>query len=199
MSLGWALTNLLKVSIGGYRPDFLYRCWPDGNVAWASPGVPACTPINPRHVIEGRKSFPSGHSSMSFSGLAYAAAYATAKLEIFSPYDYGVSGVHPRDRASMLRMAFAWWPLALATYVALSRWRDYWHHSEDVICGSLLGASSAYLGWVTKQPLEARELAGPGFCSKKGEITRRLGRRAAKGADSARLDRMESPRGRRSE
>ena len=84
VSLGWAVTNLLKVSIGGYRPDFLYRCWPDGNVAWASPGVPACTPINPRHVIEGRKSFPSGHSSMSFSGLAYAAACATAKLEIFS-------------------------------------------------------------------------------------------------------------------
>ena len=35
---------------------------------------------------------------MSFSGLAYAGAYATAKLEIFSPYDYVVSGVHPRDR-----------------------------------------------------------------------------------------------------
>ena len=110
LPLGWAVT-IFKVSIAGYRPDF-HRCWPDGNVAWASPGVPACTPTNPRHVIEGRKSFPSGHSSMSFSGLAYAAAYATAKLEIFSPYDYGVSGVHPRDRASMLRMAFAWWPLA---------------------------------------------------------------------------------------
>ena len=47
VSLGWAITNLLKVSIGGYRPDFLYRCWPDGNVAWASPGVPACVPHEP--------------------------------------------------------------------------------------------------------------------------------------------------------
>ena len=199
VSLGWAVTNLLKVSIGGYRPDFLYRCWPDGNVAWASPGVPACTPINPRHVTEGRKSFPSGHSSMSFSGLAYAAAYATAKLEIFSPYDYGVFGVHPRDRASVLRMAFAWWPLALATYVALSRWRDYWHHSEDVICGSLLGVSSAYLGWVTKQPLAGTGARGAGVLRREGRDYAPIGAETGEGsADSARLDRMEG-RGLRSE
>ena len=212
VSLGWAITNLLKVSIGGYRPDFLYRCWPDGNVAWASPGVPACVPTNPRDVLEGRKSFPSGHSSMSFSGLGFAALYATAKLGVFSPYDYSMSGTHPKDRATMLRIVCAWWPLALATWVAVSRWRDYWHHSEDVICGSALGLLTSYVAWMVKQPLagtrggtrregrdyEGREYApmgpdgGEGSADEDG-VTRMIRRPSSSMSlsDSARMDRME--------
>ena len=78
VALGFAVTNFIKNGVGAFRPDFVARCWPDGEITWASHGVPDCRPTHPRDVMEGRKSFPSGHASMSFSGLSYASAYAAA-------------------------------------------------------------------------------------------------------------------------
>lgn len=81
-------TSVLKVSIGRPRPDYYYRCFPDGvmqlkagipNAAAASSFgfsgsvPPTVTSLNMmevfnctgiwRDINEGRKSFPSGHSS----------------------------------------------------------------------------------------------------------------------------------------
>lgn len=80
-------TSLLKVSVGRPRPDYYYRCFPDG-VMQLKAGTPTTafssllsesTPFtstaslnmmdafnctgNWRDINEGRKSFPSGHSS----------------------------------------------------------------------------------------------------------------------------------------
>ena len=57
-------------------------------------------PTQARDVLEGRKSFPSGHTSMSFAGLAYASIYMTARLRVFAPPD--------ATEASMWRMAVSW-------------------------------------------------------------------------------------------
>ncbi|WIA16712.1 hypothetical protein OEZ85_013367 [Tetradesmus obliquus] len=62
-----AITNLIKPPVGRLRPDFNARCWPDGVMVWekedALGGWPKCTASSHDSIDEGRKSFPSGHSS----------------------------------------------------------------------------------------------------------------------------------------
>lgn len=66
------LTDVLKNAIGRPRPDFISRCMPrkgtpgNGLVPWT-----VCTQKNEHMLQEAWRSFPSGHSSFSFSGLGY--------------------------------------------------------------------------------------------------------------------------------
>ena len=136
VTLGFAVTNALKNSVGAFRPDFRARCWPNGaKTAWEAPGIPKCAPNHDaRLVSEGRKSFPSGHASMAFSGLSFASAAAGAgwrcSAEAPNP---------PRNETATRRPRGAWWrrraPVALAVAVAVSRVTDYMHHVEDVVGG----------------------------------------------------------------
>ncbi|XP_055903340.1 phospholipid phosphatase 5 isoform X2 [Eupeodes corollae] len=124
------LTSLLKVSVGRPRPDFLQRCFPDGIIG----DFDHCT--GDVHVVnEGRKSFPSGHSSMAFSSLGFMFYYLAGKLHVFNE----------RGRASGWRLLLAISPLIVAVVVAVSRTCDYHHHWEDVVVGSLLGICVSYL------------------------------------------------------
>ena len=72
LTLTSLLTDILKNVIGRPRPDFLSRCMPrkgtPGNVLveWT-----VCTQPNKGMLQDGWRSFPSGHSSFSFSGLGY--------------------------------------------------------------------------------------------------------------------------------
>ena len=145
VGMTWLVTSGMKNVIGGIRPDFVDRCWPEGNKVWTAPGVPNCSGDDDS-VQQGRRSFPSGHTSMSFSGFVYCSLYLAAWLRVGRP-----------DRAvgrweGVWKLAVALAPTVLAAFVGLTRIRDYWHHWEDVLVGAALGTGFAYLSWWHKKP-----------------------------------------------
>lgn len=106
------LTALLKITIGRPRPNFFYRCFPDG----VGIDIQNCTG-GWEGQMDGRKSFPSGHSSFSFTGMVYVTCY------IFNEYDLS----EPCFARGVV-FFFALLPILLAIMVSLSRSCDYHHH-----------------------------------------------------------------------
>lgn len=138
---------------GRPRPDFFWRCFPDGEMN----NNMECTGDEDA-VIDGRKSFPSGHSSckrnlherqkmtvlftqyfvlfsVSFVSMCFVALYLMGKLHVFGD----------RGRGQSWRLIVSITPLFLAMLVAVSRTCDYHHHWQDVTIGSLIGIVIAYL------------------------------------------------------
>lgn len=120
-----------KTQVGRPRPDFVARCWGVGAPEWDAHGMPLCSGAAPG-VTEGLKSFPSGHTAWSASGLGFLAFFVWGKSKAFDG-----SG-HPT------RVVLGLLPLLLALWVGLSRLQDYWHHWEDVAAGYALGLGMAY-------------------------------------------------------
>lgn len=141
--LNAAITNCLKVPIGRLRPDFVARCWPDGAVNWAREdnfgGYAVCS--GPADVVsEGRRSFPSGHSSWAACGLGFVSLFMLDRLRAFEP------------GAPTWRLLSSLVPSLCALIVGVSRITDYWHHWSDVLAGLTLGFGIATLVWVQQRP-----------------------------------------------
>jgi len=136
--LNGLLTNAVKITVGRPRPDFYFRCFPDGILPAGQPN-----PLDLKCsgdsdiIIEGRKSFPSGHSSVSFSGLGFCSLYILGKLQCF--YSTG--------KGHSWRLCLGMLPAFCAVLIAISRTCDYRHHWQDVLVGSLLGMSVAYASY----------------------------------------------------
>ncbi|CAI6011826.1 unnamed protein product, partial [Closterium sp. NIES-65] len=134
------ITDALKVSVGRPRPDFFIRCFPSGVPVYSSSGNALCNGI-PSVVSEGRKSFPSGHASVSFSGLAYLSFFLAAKLHSLSS-----SATH------LWRLLPPALPLVGGVAVGITRIDDYWHFPFDVFVGSLIGISFAAICYFMHYP-----------------------------------------------
>uniref|UniRef100_A0A7N0U389 Phosphatidic acid phosphatase type 2/haloperoxidase domain-containing protein n=1 Tax=Kalanchoe fedtschenkoi TaxID=63787 RepID=A0A7N0U389_KALFE len=130
------ITDAIKDGVGRPRPDFFWRCFPDGLAVFDSITKDVrCTGI--KSVIrEGHKSFPSGHTSWSFAGLGFFSWYMAGKVRAFN------------RRGHVAKLCIVFLPLLVAALVAVSRVDDYWHHWQDVFAGGLIGlviASFCYL------------------------------------------------------
>ncbi|RCK63979.1 Diacylglycerol pyrophosphate phosphatase 1 [Candida viswanathii] len=137
MSLNGVVTDILKVWIARPRPDFLARCGPKpGTTLNMLVDSSVCTaPLGEDVLIDGMRSTPSGHSSISFSGLLYLTLWLLGQFKLLQARS------SPRHVYKYL-LVFS--PVVLASYVALSRTQDYRHHFGDIIMGSLIGLGFAW-------------------------------------------------------
>jgi len=119
LSLGLVITVPIKYLAGRYRPDFLARYTLNND------------------DTDARLSFPSGHSSTSFSSLVYISLYIAGKLRVFSDH---AGSVFARSIASML-------PLIMCTFIAVSRTMDYHHNFSDILAGAMIGFGVAFVAY----------------------------------------------------
>ncbi|OXA37034.1 phospholipid phosphatase 5 isoform X2 [Folsomia candida] len=126
------ITNVLKITVGRPRPDYFNRCYGDGYMM-VKDVKKACTG-DVGKIRDGRKSFPSGHSSLSFCALGFISVFLASQLRTFATKGKGASW----------RLIITLIPLLAATLVAVSRLCDYRHHWQDVAVGAILGFSIMY-------------------------------------------------------
>ncbi|PYH46173.1 phosphatase PAP2 family protein [Aspergillus saccharolyticus JOP 1030-1] len=170
----WMATEGLKDLFGKPRPDMLARCDPDLSKinAFAVSGLGSRLDGAPTLVtweicrnqarelaVDGFSSFPSGHSSFAFAGLTYLTLWLCTKLSIGFPY-LAHSPLSPdlqkQERSTIRKQGAAppvyllvivFVPLAVAFFIAASRWFDYRHHGFDIIFGSVMGIVFAWIGF----------------------------------------------------
>ncbi|XP_004299036.1 PREDICTED: lipid phosphate phosphatase 2-like [Fragaria vesca subsp. vesca] len=121
------ITEAIKNGVGRPRPDFFWRCFPDGKDSYDDTWGDVMCHGKASVMKEGYKSFPSGHASGSFAGLGFLALYLSGKIKVFD------------RKGHVAKLCIVALPLLGASLVAVSRVSDYWHHWQDVFAGSLLG------------------------------------------------------------
>lgn len=134
LSVNGVITDILKNWIGRPRPDFLARCGPTPTTPPNTyVGIEVCTaPLGQIYLLDGGKSTPSGHASLSFAGLFYLYLWIIGQFKL-------------RRESYLWQHLVAIIPIILASYVGLSRTQDYRHHFLDIILGSGIGISVAFV------------------------------------------------------
>jgi diacylglycerol diphosphate phosphatase/phosphatidate phosphatase len=144
IALNCVITEPLKMYAGEFRPDFLARLQRAHVPRPEDPSqeMDYCN-ITTAEVVEGRKSFPSGHSSTSFAAMTPLVLFLVKRL--------GVAG---HARGSIARLLVGMLPMVLAAVVAVSRTHDNRHHFVDICAGSFIGFGcgiAAY--WLSMRPI----------------------------------------------
>ncbi|KAF9429073.1 hypothetical protein BGZ76_001860 [Entomortierella beljakovae] len=127
-------TQVVKVTVGKHRPDFLSRCQPMLNGAAITHDEPlhlwtidVCTQPDHEILKDGFRAFPSGHSSTSFAGLFYLSLWLGGKMHPFDRRGYSLKGI-------ILVV-----PVLAAMLIAITRVQDYRHAAIDVTWGGIIG------------------------------------------------------------
>ncbi|KAH7528700.1 hypothetical protein FEM48_Zijuj05G0099900 [Ziziphus jujuba var. spinosa] len=121
------ITDAIKDAVGRPRPDFFWRCFPDGKKVFNHITREVICHGKKSDIKEGYKSFPSGHTSWSFAGLGFLSWYLSGKIRVFD------------RRGHSAKLCILFLPLLAAALVGITRVDDYWHHWTDVFTGGLIG------------------------------------------------------------
>jgi diacylglycerol diphosphate phosphatase/phosphatidate phosphatase len=123
-----AMSEPTKIYAGRLRPDFLSRLRHAGYSPATANATSYCD-IRDSHVEQGRKSFPSGHTSTTFAGMTPLTFFLVNRLRAFS-------------RGSFPLLVLSTLPMILAFVVAVSRTREEWHNFSDVLAGAVIGVAA---------------------------------------------------------
>jgi diacylglycerol diphosphate phosphatase/phosphatidate phosphatase len=130
------ITDIIKNFVGRPRPDLLDRCSPQsGTPTDELVTISVCMETEPHKLHDGFRSFPSGHSSVSFAGLGWLALFLASQTHCL------------RARANLVLVLLCLSPLVGAALIAISRLEDYRHDVGDVIVGGFVGGVVTYLNW----------------------------------------------------
>ncbi|XP_044490291.1 lipid phosphate phosphatase 2-like [Mangifera indica] len=121
------ITDAIKDGVGRPRPDFFWRCFPNGTGIFDPVTKNVLCTGDKKVINEGHKSFPSGHTSWAFAGLGFLALYLSGKIQVFD------------RKGHVAKLCLIIFPLLVASMVAVSRVDDYWHHWQDVFGGAIIG------------------------------------------------------------
>lgn len=139
-------TDIIKNSIGRLRPDYLSRCFNldeyqllDAleNITRTWPGFnPNCTNLDLSEIRTGRRSFPSGHASISTATWLFLCLslkhMSSTNLQVRSRLDIPLN---LNFNALILPIG-----MLVPLVISISRFTDNRHHPGDIIAGALLGA-----------------------------------------------------------
>ncbi|CAL5396635.1 unnamed protein product [Camellia sinensis] len=143
------LTDAIKDAVGRPRPDFFWRCFPNGKAVFNNVTRNVMCTGQKSVIKEGYKSFPSGHVSSgtfdsllieyesshkaerSFAGMGFLTWYLSGKIRVFD------RGGH------VAKLCVSVLPLLVGVLVAISRVDDYWHYWEDVFGSAVIGLTAA--------------------------------------------------------
>ncbi|KAJ1906269.1 hypothetical protein LPJ81_001435 [Coemansia sp. IMI 209127] len=147
VSLTLMFTDVLKNVVGRPRPNLLARCLPvPPNEPLRDPPqglstISICTQENIAVLNEGFRSFPSGHTSLSFAGMTYLTFYLAGKLHLFD------------GQGHSYKPFVVFMPLLVAAIVGATRVADYWHHPTDVLFGAMIGIVTATFSYHQYYPV----------------------------------------------
>ncbi|KAL6621914.1 PAP2-domain-containing protein [Neocallimastix sp. 'constans'] len=144
------LSEFVKALFGRFRPDFLSRCQINTDMVkeiiagqYIVDGLPVghdrlfdlsiCTNPNTKILDEGRRSFPSGHSSTICSTFVLLTFYLAGKLRVFD------------HRVYIWRLVISILPIFGAIYIMSTRHQDNLHHWSDLLGGAILGSLVAII------------------------------------------------------
>eukprot|EP00760_Papus_ankaliazontas_P034110 PhM_4_TR6983/c0_g1_i1/m.100009/K18693/DPP1, DPPL, PLPP4_5; diacylglycerol diphosphate phosphatase / phosphatidate phosphatase len=134
LGMTYGIVTALKMYVGRLRPDFLDRLRQSGYTPEQMDNWVAMCYIYDDVVMEGRKSFPSGASSVTFAAATFTTLYIIGKWRVV-------------ERGQLVGLALGFVPVVFAMFVCASRLRDFWHHGSDVVAGGLLGMVFASLAY----------------------------------------------------
>jgi len=133
------MTNIFKVYVGKLRPDFSARCMGDTPEVYTNMAIyddSFCTGDTGISLVEGRKSYPSGHATSAFAFSTFVSAYllwCAVRLRVERRWRL----------VSQLVVFLAMFPWIVAFWVCCTRILDNKHDPEDVNGGAIVGVTFA--------------------------------------------------------